>query len=255
MKRIASSTAVAVAPTYSADAGTPGHFGESPNPTHGTAKWFESVQEAIVRPIEDAGFTPSDDMDQFRTAINGVHGIKSHATSLSASTVNRRVVIASSSAVATGAGSVVAAASVSSATGGASAALACTGGGFGATCEATGQSSLVAACDNAALASGDHSAVIAAQTSTASGDGSSVVGGSSHNSTQANSGCFGGNNSDATAAQAVCVHDAVNIKDDRVIQRTAQRQSISLKHFNIFHKTKSSGPCNFRSETPRRRLI
>lgn len=41
------------------------------DPTYVNAKWFNAVQEAVVRMIEAAGLSPSDtDYDQFKTALN-----------------------------------------------------------------------------------------------------------------------------------------------------------------------------------------
>lgn len=229
MKRIASSTAVAVAPTYSADAGTPGHFGESPNPTHLTAKWCESVNEGLCRTIENAGETLTDSMDQFPNVVNGVHGIKSHATTTgSATTPKKRVAIAVTTSLASGENSLVAANAGSIASGDNSACVAgltgvssglgaFVGGGNTTTASGAGAATIGGASSTASGArataiggttntvSGDDSAIVGATSSTATAAGASVVGGASHNSTAANTGCFAGNNSDATAAQAVCV--------------------------------------------------
>jgi len=60
MKRIATGSQAASAPTYAADVGTPGHF-TSPGSTPGaaltqlSAKWCEGVQEAVCQTIEGAG--------------------------------------------------------------------------------------------------------------------------------------------------------------------------------------------------------
>lgn len=229
MKRIASSDAVAVAPTYSADAGSQGHFGESPNPTHVTAKWMESVQEGLCRTISNAGETLTDDMDQFPNVVNGVHGIKSHATSTgSATTPKKRVAVATTMSLASGEDSLVAANAGSIASGDNSACVAgltgvssglgsFVGGGNTTTASGTGAATLGGASSTASGArsvavggttntvSGDDSAIVGATSSTATSTKCVVVGGTSHNATGANSGCFGGNDSDATAAQAVCV--------------------------------------------------
>lgn len=189
MKRIASSTAVAVAPTYSADAGTPGHFAESPSPTHLTAKWCEAVQEGHVRTIEDAGTTLSDSMAQFSDTVAGVHAVKSGVTTTGTVTTPRtRVAIASDTCLASAATSATLASSLSTASGAISAVVAA----------------------GASTASGAISAVVGAISSTATAAQSVVVGGDSHNATAENSGVFGGYDHDATAARAVCIGGNAN---------------------------------------------
>lgn len=224
MKRIASSTAVASAPTYSADAGTPGHFAESPSPTHLTAKFCEALQEGHVRTIEDGGGTPSDDMAQFSDTVAGVHAIKSGVTTTgTVSTQRLRAVIASQTSAASGADSAVVGSSVSVASGAKSAVVGsglsiASGAGsavigsvaVAALCEASGACSAVIAASGSALASGAYSAVIAAEYATATSAGAVVVGGQSSNATAANAGVFGGFDHDATAARAVCVGGDTN---------------------------------------------
>lgn len=221
MKRIASSTAVAVAPTYSADAGTPGHFDESPNPTHLTAKWCEAVQESLVRTIEDGGGTPSDSMSQFNDAVAGVHALKSGATTTGTVTTPRTravlasttssaaaansSVVSSSVSVASAAESCVAASTVALASGVASAVIASAGTTFGVICEARGASSAVIACDTEALASGARSIVAASKSSTASGPSSAVIGGETNTAIAAKSATLGCTTSDATGVNGVAV--------------------------------------------------
>jgi len=210
VKRIASSSAVAVAPTYSADAGTPGHFAESPDPTHLTAKWCEAVQEAIVQTIENSGRTPNDTTYQFSVAVGGVHAVIAHPTSASGVTAMTRALVASSTAVASGSDSSVVASAIAQATASCSAVVASGGDGFGSICEATGANSFVAATKGSALASGDHSAVVGSAYSTATADGASVIGGETHVASAANSGVFGGYNHDASAVRAVCIGGNAN---------------------------------------------
>lgn len=219
MKRIASSTAVAVAPTYSADAGTPGHFGESPDPTHLTAKWCEAVQEGVCRTIENAGETLTDSMDQFPNAVNGVHGIKSHATSTgSATTPKKRVAVATTMSLASGEDSLVAANAGSIASGDNSACVAgltgvssglgsFVGGGNTTTASGTGAATLGGA---SSTASGARSTAIGGTTNTVSGDDSAAIGATSSSVTSTKCVVAGGTAHTASAANAAVVGGSTN---------------------------------------------
>src|SRR5690242_18753253 len=41
-------------------------------PTNVSAQWCNAIQEAIVRVVEMAGLAPSDDFDQFKSALNAL---------------------------------------------------------------------------------------------------------------------------------------------------------------------------------------
>lgn len=171
MKRIASGTQVASMPTHPADSGTPGQFADasttpSATPTQLTPKWCNSVQEAIIRPIEDAGEVLSDDMDQFKNVVAGVHGIKAHATDTgTVSTPKTRAVVAVVGSRATGVGS------------------GCFAGGSG-------------------VASGQGAAVLGGESVNASGQNATCVGGGSNAASALDTTCVGGTSAVASAAQA-----------------------------------------------------
>ena len=244
MKRIASSDAVANAQSYSADAGTPGHFAESPNPTHLTPKWCESVQEAIVRTIEGAGETPDDTYDQFTAAVSGSFGVKtSNSTMTTAATIRKRALVATTSATVAadygvavgGSGGTVSGTrgaqvggnngAVTQANGAAvggdgnivAGAEGFAGGGAGNTVSAVraavlGGLSLTASAARALAAGGQSNTASAVDTACVGGYGNAAssfraaaVGGSSHVASGADSGCFAGVNGTASSDEAVTV--------------------------------------------------
>ena len=210
MKRIATGSQVAAAPTFPADSGTPGYFADaattpSAAPTQLSPKWVTSVQEAICLTILESGAALSDTMAQFSDVVDGVHGIKANATSLSGVTTPKtRVAIAATGATVSGANSAAMAASGTiGVTGARSAAIAA--GGIvvvsGADAAALGV--------NGAIASGDQSTAVGGVGNAASGHRSTCVGGSSAAASAADAGTFAGNNPTASGLKAVAAggHD------------------------------------------------
>jgi len=196
-------------PTHPADSGSPGQFADaattpSATPTQLTPKWCNSVQEAIVRPIEDAGEVLSDDMDQFKNVVAGVHGIKAHATDTGVtSAVKRRVVVgalnsrasAAESGVFGGSGNLASATGAATLGGDTNAATAvrsaCVGGtsAVASAADATtlgGENPTASAAKAVAIgglnltASGGSAAALGGDSNTASGTNSAVVGGNTN---------------------------------------------------------------------------
>lgn len=202
MKRIASGTQVASIPTFPADTGTPGYFADaattpSATPTAITPKWVTSLQEAVCQTIEDSGDALSDDMDQFKNVVAGVHGIKAHATTTgSVTTPKTRVVVASASGTASGATSLVGASNSALASGAKSSVLASSLG------TASGEESAVIASQGNSFASARNSAVIAANQGLATAANTFIGGGTTPQATAARAATIGGASSAATAEDA-----------------------------------------------------
>ncbi len=210
MKRIASGSQVASAPTYAAGVGTPGHFADAGStpaaaPTELTPEWCEGVQEAVCQTIEGSGAALSSSSSQFAETMVGVHGIKSHATSAGPSTPNKRVVIASNAGVSAGAQSAAIAASGTSTAGGTNSLVAaCTGA------LASGTQSAAVGCDSS-TASGNVSAVVGCSDGTASADDSAVLGGLSCTVSGARSVALGGDDNSVTGTDCAAIGGADNV--------------------------------------------
>jgi len=236
MKRIASGTQVASLPTHPAGTGTPGYFADagttpSDDPTELTPEWFNSVQEAIVRTIEDGGGTPATDFDLFKTTVGGVHGIKAHATDTGVtSSAKTRVVVgalnsrasAAESGVFGGSGNIASAVGAGTFGGDTNAATAvrtaCTGG-TGALASAadagtfagdnpTASGLKATAVGGADLtASGENAAAVGGDTNIAGALDSFVGGGSSHDVQSGSTGgaILGGLNHTIGAARSVAM--------------------------------------------------
>jgi hypothetical protein len=193
MKRIASGSQVASIPTFPADTGTPGYFADaattpSATPTAITPKWVTSVQEALVRTQEDGGLTPSDDLDQFKDCVAGVHAVKANSSTTGvATTPKTRAIITSSSSTSSGAESLVAAST----------------SGIASAANAT-----VIGC-NIGVASAANATCIGGSANTASAARAAAIGGSSGNASAADAGTFAGDNPTASGLKAVAAggHD------------------------------------------------
>lgn len=219
MKRIASGSQAASAPTFPADTGTPGHFLSPATTPSGAAtqltpKWCESVQEAICQTIEGSGAALSDTLSQFAEVVSGVHAVESHATDTgSIDTSLTRALVACTQSRAAARGAACVATNASSATGTESAVVggsnsSVSGNSAGAF---AGYSHTVSAAYATCIggynneASGVSAASVGGNDNTASGDSSAIVGGYDNTATAAAAGVFGCVNTDATGLRAGAV--------------------------------------------------
>ena len=212
MKRIASGSQVASIPTFPADTGTPGFFADaattpSATPTEVTPKWVNAVQEAICQTIEDSGDALSDDMDQFKNVVSGVHGIDAHATGMGPiSQPKTRVAIASVTCTVSSVGGATAAlASLDSAVTADMALVAA-----GDTCTNAGvNGAVVGGASNAISAGGTKGFIGGGSSGAVTANRATVVGGISGAASAEDAGTFAGDNPTASAAKAIALggHD------------------------------------------------